>query len=113
MVVHGCYAYYGMADVKSFLTGEDVLPLVAPGRLVGAVGGEVFRGDDSADAFQSLGIGGVNGLNAGVGVGAAQYPGAKQVGGLVVGAVTGAARYLIGAVMTDGPGADYIELLID
>ena len=32
---------------------------------------------------------------------------------LVVGAVAGAACYLIGAVMTDGPGADYIELLID
>ena len=113
MVVHGCYAYYGMADVKSLLTGEDVLPLVAPGRLVGAVGGEVFRGDNGADAFQGLCLGGVYGLNAGVGVGAAQYPGAKQVGGLEVGAVTGAARYLIDAVVTDGPGANYIELLIN
>ena len=102
-----------MADVKRLLTGEDVLPLVAPGRLVGVVGGEVPGGDYGADAFQGLGLGSVYGLDAGVGVGAAQHPTAKEVGGLEVGAVAGAPRDLVGAIVTDGPGADYIELLIN
>ena len=113
MVAHGGYASYGMANVKRFLTSEDILPLVAPGGLVGVVGGEVPGGDDGADALQGLGLGSVDGLNAGVGVGTAQDPTAKEVGGLEVGAVAGAPRDLVCAIVTDRPGADYIELLIN
>ena len=65
----------------------------------GAVGGDVGAGNDGADAWSSLGLGSVDGLDAGVGMGAPENLRVQQARCVEVCPVLGAARDLVGAVV--------------
>ena len=54
---------------------------------------------------------GIDGLNTGVGVRAPEHLAVEQTRQVDVSPIAGPASHLIGAVVTDGPGAHHIELL--
>ena len=74
--------------------------------------GQVGGGDHAAHALHRLGLAGVDGLDAGVCVRAAQHAGVEQARQADVCAVTGAASDLLRPVLADGPGADNVEFLV-
>ena len=74
---------------------------------------QVGGGHDTANPLHGRGLAGVDGLDAGVGMGAAQHPGAmEQSRQADVGAIAGAPGDLFGAVLPDGPSAHDVEFLV-
>ena len=59
-----------------------------------------------------LGLAGVNRLDAGVGMGAAEHLSVQQSTHLEVSAILGSAGDLVGSVMTDGPGPNYVVIRV-
>ena len=107
----------GVATVQSLVAGQEVVAeeleavvvvaqLVLAQRRKGHIGG----GYDGADAGQRFGLADVNGLDARVGVGAAEDAPLQQAGQVQVGAVLGAARNLVHPVGTHRALADYVVL---
>ena len=93
---HGCHRVALVEDLvlRHHLAGS------------GAVGRYVCARDDGADSPCGLGLAGVDGLDAGVSVGAPQHFCKEDAGGLKVGSVLGAAGHLVGAVVPYRPGSD-------
>ena len=68
--------------------------------------GEIGGGYHGVDAGHGLGLAGVDALDAGVSVGAAEDLGVEHPRQADVGAILGAASNLVGAVVADGTAAD-------
>ena len=103
-----------MAAVQDFVLGKDVFAGKAqpPARVFHSGHRQILAGYYRLDAGQGGGFGGVNGLDAGVGVGAPQHLAVQQAGQLKVAAVLGAAGYFVGPVVAKRPGADHAILRI-
>ncbi len=108
---------HGMALVEHLVAGQDVVALeletlVSVAELLAGEGGEgkVPCRHHRLDAGVSLGLAGVDGLDAGMGVGAAQDFTMQQAGELDVGAVLGASGDFIHTVGPDGALADDLVL---
>ena len=103
----GGHAGDGVSPEQGFGAGQDVVAGGArrQGRVVLAGDGQVGAGYDGAHAGQGFGGGGVNGLDARMGVGAPQDFAVQHPAHLEVAAVLGAAGHLVGAVRPDWPGA--------
>ena len=110
----------GVAFVKGLVLGHDVVAqeLEVDHRALGQVrspaGGfhNVGAGDHGADAGRGLGAAGVDGLDAGMGVGAAQHLAVEHAGQVQVGAVASHAGDLVGSVVADRTGPDYLVFLV-
>ena len=109
----------GMALIERLLAGHDVARDVAQVDLHLAGGddqvgllGEVLRRHHGFYARQLLGGRDVDRLDQGVGVRAAQHLADQLAGHVEVGAETGAARHLVGAVGTVRTRADPLVLLL-
>ena len=107
-----------VAVVEDLVTGHDVerdvaiVDLHLAGRHeLGPHLAEVRRGDHGLDAGQRLGPTRVDGLDAGVGVGAAQDPADQHAGQVQVGAELGAPRDLVDAIGPDRARAHPFQFL--
>ena len=116
----GGYGGDGVAFVESLAIRQDIVAeeLVVDHRALGQFGGpaggllNVGRGDHGADARVSGGPAGVNGLDAGMGVGATENLAVEEAGQVDVRAVVGFAGNLVGPVGAHRAGAYYIVFLI-
>ena len=115
----GRHRRYRMPAVEGLLPGQDVPAVEAvvdhgPFLLVGGPGGglrQIGCGDHALDPRQGQGPAGVDGLDAGVSMGAAQKLAVEESRHLDIGAVPGTARHLVEAVMADRSGAHHVVLL--
>ena len=69
--------------------------------------GEVFEGAHRIHAGQGLGLAGVNGMDAGMGMGAAQDFAVQHAGQVDIGPEFGPAGHLVQTIVADGPGAHH------
>ena len=107
----------GVAFVEHFVACQTIAAQVREvdgslaqfGDFVAGVG-EVRRRDDGLHAGQSGGLAGVDAAEVGMGMRAAQDAAVQQAGHLHVGAEDGPAGDLVHAVVTDGTGADDLEV---
>ena len=113
--VEGGDGGHGVALVERLLLGEAVLGEEAgvPHRFAvvdhhvlhdGYIGGC----DDSLHVGKGLGLARIDGNDAGVAVGTAQDFAVQGAGQVDVGAVLGASRYLVDAVVADGAASDHL-----
>ncbi len=107
----------GVASVENLAAGHHVLRQVTQVRraLAGLVFlrgqvGEVLGGDDGLDPWQGASPAGVDGHDAGMGVGAALDLADQHAGQGKIGAIGGPPGDLVHAVRTHRPGADHLQL---
>ena len=108
----------GVAAIEHFVARQDVIanvletsgPFAQINHIVLIGRGKIVRRDDRPHPLQSLGSGGVDGPNAGMGVGTPQNLAVKHAGQPGVAPVDRLAGDLVGAVVTNRARSDYFVL---